>query len=265
MLGGLGVAAVAGGGWALASVVGPERPVTMTPESSAHPAALDRSALRRRTAIGDARHVYEVDGRATPYYVQDAFAATLAAWMTTHRTLTGQRPDALHSYGGWTQGAGTSWHHSGQALDIARLRTGGADVASLRYDRWRDDTAAEVRRRLRTYWQVAAGLHLHFADVLTYLFDASHSNHIHVDSGRFGPGGVPRLIPRSGAQVQAIQAMCVHVWGRTGVQTSGELDGPTRDATTAILRDHGGTGELTDGVEAWQAFLRATIRQARDA
>jgi hypothetical protein len=246
-------------------VIAPDHPVTMTPEARDHPVAVERSVLRRRDAVGGAAHHYEVDGRATPYYVQDAFAATLAAWMTTHRALTGQRPEALHSYGGWTRGAGTSWHHSGQALDVARLRADGRDVASLRYDRWRDDTAAEVRRRLRTYWQVAAGLHLHFADVLTYLFDASHANHIHVDSGRFGPGGVPRLIPRSGAQVQAVQAMCVHVWGRGEVTITGRLDAATRDATTAILRDHGGEGELTDGVEAWQAFLRATMREARDA
>lgn len=117
---------------------------------------------------------------------------------------------------------------------------------------------------MRTYWQLAAGLHLQFADVLTYLYDEQHANHIHVDTGRFGPGGAPRLITRSRVQTQALQAMCVHVWRRRDVSITGELDSPTRDATTAILRDHGGQGEITDGVEAWRAFLVATMREARD-
>lgn len=261
-LGTVGTVTLLGGYAVVSSQREPDFPVTLTPEARRDPQPVARETLTARRSVGAAVHGYEVDGRATPYYVSDAFAARLGAWMVTHREHTGQRPDEIFSFGGWTRGEGGSWHHSGEAFDIARLRTRGADAASARYDRWRDDTGAEVRRRLRSYWQLAAGLHLHFADVLTYLYDANHSNHIHVDTGRFGPGGAPRLIDRSAVQVQALQAMCRHVWSRAEVQTTGVLDGATRDATTAILRDHGGRGEITDGVEAWRAFLVATMRQA---
>ncbi|MEP7331204.1 MAG: hypothetical protein ABI692_03840 [Terracoccus sp.] len=262
-LGALGALGLAGGGYALTAAGRPRYPVTMTRETRSRPVVTGRGELTPRASIGPARHRYEVNGLATPYYATGEMAKRLEAWLTLHRQHTGQAPDRVFTFGAWTRGDGTSWHHSGEAIDIAALRRGGTDVASARYDRWRDDPASEVRRRLRTYWQLAAGLHLQFADVLTYLYDDRHTNHIHVDTGRFGPTGAPRLIERSRVQTQALQAMCVHVWGRRGVQVTGELDSPTRDATTAILRDHGGQGEITDGVEAWQAFLVATMREAR--
>jgi hypothetical protein len=260
-LGTLGAATVLGGGWAAYSALsGPGFPVTMTPEVRARPVSVARTELQARTELGSAAYVYEINGRTATYYVTPAFGARLERWLTLHETETGQRPDRVHSYGAWAPGNERSWHSSGEAFDIAGLRRGGKDLVSARYDQWRDDTAAEVRRRLQGYWRLAAGLHVEFADVLTYLFDSNHANHIHVDTGRFGPTGAPRLIQRSAAQVQAIQAMCVHVWGRSEVQVNGELDSATRDATTQILREHGGRGELGDGVEAWRAFLLATMR-----
>ncbi len=263
-IGALGALGLAGGGYALTAAGRSSYPVTMTRETRSRPVVTERGELTPRASIGPARHRYEVNGLATAYYATGEMAERLEAWLTLHRQHTGQAPDRVFTYGAWTRGDGTSWHHSGEAIDIAALRRGGTDVASARYDRWRDDPAPEVRGRLRTYWQLAAGLHLQFADVLTYLYDDRHTNHIHVDTGRFGPTGAPRLIERSRVQTQALQAMCVHVWGRRGVQVTGELDSPTRDATTAILRDHGGLGEITDGVEAWRAFLVATMREARD-
>ena len=99
--------------------------------------------------------------------------------------------------------------------------------------------------------------------MLTHLFDAAHANHIHVDHGRSGPER-PRLIRRSRAQVQAVRAMCRHVWGRTGVETTVDFDDVTRDATTRILEQVGGPGELADSREAWQAFLVATMQRGWD-
>lgn len=261
VLGGLGAVTALGGGWAAVSAFsGPGFPVTMTPEVRAHPVAVTHRELQGRTKLGPAAYLYEVDGRQATYYATPAFNQRLERWVALHVKETGQQPDTVHSFGAWAPGDGSSWHSSGEAFDVARLTRGGRDLASARYDQWRDDTAAEVRRRLRLYWRLAAGLHLEFADVLTYLFDSNHSNHIHVDTGRFGPTGAPRFIERSGAQTQAVQAMCLHVWGRSAVQVNGEFDSATRDATTAILREHGGRGELTDGVEAWRAFMLATLR-----
>jgi hypothetical protein len=260
-LGTVGAATMLGGGWAAFSTLGgPGFPVTMTREVRARPVSVPHTQLDARTKVSSAAYVYEVDGKPATYYVTPDFGTRLDRWLALHTSETGQRPDRIHSYGAWAPGNDSSWHSSGEAFDVASLRRGGKDLASARYDRWRDDTAAEVRRRLRDYWRLAAGLHIEFADVLTYLFDSNHANHIHVDTGRFGPSGAPRFIERSGAQVQAIQAMCLHVWGRSQVQINGEFDSVTRDVTTRILEENGGRGELGDGVEAWRAFLLATMR-----
>jgi hypothetical protein len=220
---------------------------------------VSRDALETRTTIGGAEHVYEVDGEAARYFVTAEFGARLDAWLALHELHTGQDVDAVRSYGAWVPGKPGSWHSAGSAFDVARLRRSGKDVVSLRYDVWRDAPERERRARLRTYWRTAAGLHHEFADVLTYLYDGAHANHIHVDIGRFGDER-PRLIRRSRVQAQAVQAMCRHVWGRTDVEITGTYDDATRDATTAILEQVGGPGELADSREAWQAFMVATLR-----
>jgi hypothetical protein len=225
------------------------------------PVAVDYTDLQARTRLGPAAYVYEISGRPATYYVETAFGERLDAWLALHRLHTGQEPDAVRSYGAWVRGRPRSWHSSGQAFDLARLRADGRDLVSLRYDQWRDAPASELRRRLGTYWRVAAGLHHEFADVLTYLYDDAHANHIHVDTGRFGAER-PRLIRRSRVQTQAVQAMCRHVWGRTDVETTGEWDDATRNATGAILERVGGPGELHESREAWQAFMVATMRNA---
>ncbi|MGO4596606.1 extensin family protein [Terrabacter sp. 2RAF25] len=231
------------------------------PELRIDPQPVDYRALEARRRIGPATYAYEVTGRPATYYVTETFGARLDQWLALHRQHVGQAPDEIRSYGAWVRGSSTSWHSSGEAIDIARLRAGGRDLTSLRHDQWRDAPASELRRRLSLYWRTAAGLHHEFADVLTYLFDDAHVNHIHVDIGRFGPE-LPRLIRRSNAQVQAVQAMCRHVWGRTDVETTGDFDDVTRDATSRILEQAGGPGELADSREAWQAFMVATMEHA---
>jgi hypothetical protein len=260
--GGLGALTVIGAGSAVFAGGDATPPVTMTPEVHTSPVPVERTALQTHTELSQTAYVYEVDERQTAFYATAAFVTRLERWFATHLAETGQRPDEVRSFGAWAPGAERSWHGSGEAFDVARLRAGGKDLVSARYDRWRDDTAAEVRRRLRLYWQLAAGLHLEFADVVTYLYDSNHSNHIHVDTGRFGPNGAPRLIPRSEVQIQAVQAMCRHVWDRADVEITGQLDSATRDATDKVIADHGGAHELGDGVEGWRAFLLPTLRAA---
>ncbi|MDV3221088.1 extensin family protein [Intrasporangium sp.] len=266
VLGALGVGTVAAGAYAVTQGVPglPEIPGLAGPsprEVFVDPVPVDHTALQARTRLGGAAYVYEISGKPATYYVEPAFGARLDSWLALHRRHTGQSPDAIRSYGAWARGRPNSWHSSGQAFDLARLRADGKDLVSLRYDLWRDSPAPELRRRLSAYWRVAAGLHHEFADVLTYLYDDAHANHIHVDTGRFGDER-PRLIRRSRVQAQAVQAMCRHVWGRTDVEVTGEWDDATRGATTEILESIDGPGELEESREAWQAFMVATMAHA---
>ena len=232
------------------------------PELRIDPQPVDFRELEARRRIGSAAYTYEITGQPATYYVTTAFGQRLDQWLSLHRQHIGQVPDEIRSFGAWVRGSATSWHSSGEAIDIARLRADGRDLTSLRYDEWRDAPSGELSRRLRLYWRTVAGLHHEFADVLTYLFDDEHANHVHVDTGRFGPTERPRLIRRSRAQAQAVQAMCRHVWGRTDVEITGQLDDVTREATSRVLESSGQPGELTDSREAWQAFLVATMREA---
>ncbi|WP_347354084.1 extensin family protein [Intrasporangium sp.] len=256
-----GAVALAGGGWdalpeaiGVAGIGGP-----LPRERWADPVPAARADLQARTRVGSAAYVYEVTGQRSTYHVTAAFGRRLDAWLALHAAHFGPTPEQVWSYGAWAPAADTSWHASGEAFDLSRLRSGGSDLVSLRYDLWRDAPASELRRQLRLYWRTAAGLHHEFADVLTYLYNSAHTNHVHVDIGRFGPER-PRLIRRSTAQVQAVQAMCRYVWGAADVPLSGQFDDATRDATTRILESVGGPGELADSREAWQAFLVATMR-----
>jgi hypothetical protein len=125
----------------------------------------------------------------------------------------------------------------------------------------RDRPAAEVEAGLRSYWAVAAGLHLRFAYVLTYLYNARHANHIHLDNGRSGPD-LSTFRPRSRVQVQAVQAMLTYLWAEP-VELTGRWDGPTRDAARRVGDQLGLAAELEDATESWHGFLRASAARSR--
>src|SRR6478752_3785137 len=107
------------------------------PELHLDPEPVDFRDLQARQRIGSAVHVYEVTARPSTFYVTESFGARLDRWLALHRRHVGQTPDEIGSYGAWVAGPATSWHRSGEAMDIARLRTGGRDLTSLRYDQWR--------------------------------------------------------------------------------------------------------------------------------
>jgi hypothetical protein len=230
------------------------------PELRARPVPVGRDALSTRRSFGPARHVYEVTGRPSAAFVTPDLGERVDAWLALHRRHVGQAADEVRTFGAWVAGSSSSWHSSGEAVDVARLRGGGRELASLRHDVWRDAPASELARRLRTYWRTAAGLHHEFADVLTYLYDDAHANHVHVDLGRFGAER-PRLIRRSRVQAQGVQAMLVHVWGRTDVTVTGELDDRSLDAAGQVAADAGRPEGLDASREAWQAFLVATMQR----
>ncbi|GAA2034047.1 hypothetical protein GCM10009740_25790 [Terrabacter terrae] len=150
-------AVAAGGAYAVSS--GPGLPDLLRsagfadpapPELRLEPRPVDRTELTARRRVGGATHVYEVTGRPVSYYVTEPFGARLDRWLALHRRHVGQVPEEIRSYGAWVPASPTSWHSSGEAIDIARLRAGGRDLTSLRHDLWRDAPAPELRRGSRS-------------------------------------------------------------------------------------------------------------------
>ena len=221
-----------------------------------------RNSLERKPTIGDRPLVYEPTGRRQAFWFDAGFAGQLDTWVGELPADLGQPVTRLDTYGSWIDGRGQcdSWHHSGRAFDLAGIRLADGGVVSCRYDQWRDGPAAEVEATRRGYWAVAAGLHLRFAYVLTYLYNDRHANHIHLDNGRSGPD-LSTFRSRSRVQVQAVQAMLSYLWAEP-VELTGRWDGPTQDATGRVSDQLGLDGDLTD-TPAWHGFLRASATRGR--
>jgi hypothetical protein len=222
-----------------------------------------RDTLVRRQRLGDVPMVYEPTGRPQAFWFDAGFVGQLDTWVGELADDLGRPATRLDTYGSWIDGRGQcdSWHHSGRAFDLAAIRLADGGVVSCRYDLLRVRPAAEVEAGLRSYWAVAAGLHLRFAYVLTYLYNARHANHIHLDNGRSGPD-LSTFRPRSRVQVQAVQAMLTYLWAEP-VELTGRWDGPTRDAARRVGDQLGLAAELEDATESWHAFLRASAARSR--
>ena len=207
--------------------------------------------------------VYEVDGRRSAFRFDAGFFARLESWADALADVLPSRPQQLWTYGSWTDGrsACESWHNSGRAFDLARLRLADGSVVSCRYDQWRSLDAARLDEARRRYWSLAAGLHHRFANVLTYLYDGRHANHIHVDNGRSGNAD-STFNSRSQVQVQAVQALCSYLWD-TPVEISGQWDTATRTATGQVL-DRLGLDVSMAAPGTWSSFLTASARRGSD-
>ena len=222
-----------------------------------------RDTLERRSSLGGSPLVYEPNDRRQAFWFEGGFAGQLDRWVGELAADLGQPAVRLDTYGSWIDGRGQcdSWHHSGRAFDVARVRLADGRAVSCRYDQWRDAPAAEMTANRRSYWALAAGLHLRFAYVLTYLYDARHANHIHLDNGRSG-SGLSTFRTRSRVQVQAVQAMLTYLWAEP-VELSGRWDGPTRNAAGRVGAQLELAGDLAEDAEFWHGFLRASAARGR--
>lgn len=231
------------------------------PATAPDPTAVAPTTLPIHRELAGATLVYEISGDPTPLRIEEVFARRLEDSLRSHWQAAGWgAPATLTSYGTWidTDGPADSWHHAGRAFDVGRVvSASGDEVVSCRYDRWGDAPAAARRAEESAYWRLAATLHRDFEYVLTYLYDEAHHNHIHVDDGR-SRGERSAFRRGSRVQVQAVQAMCRHVWG-LDVDVTDRWDDATRAATEGVLDRLGVGGRLT-GDEQWHAFLTATAR-----
>lgn len=224
-----------------------------------------RSTLAEHTTLGKRPLVYEVSQQRESFAFEAGFHIRLGRWLDAYRAASGlPAPDQVWTYGAWVDGGSdcSSWHAAGRAFDLSRLRLAGGNFVSCRYDRWRSSSGDDLERALGRYWSLAASLHHDFAYVLTYEYNATHANHIHVDNGRSG-SGLSRLSTSSTSQLQAVQAICTHLWDEP-VEVTGRWDSATRQASSRVLDRIGHGGELTDSAGAWRAFLKASVPRGSD-
>jgi hypothetical protein len=224
-----------------------------------------RGELDRHTELAGLPLVYEVSRRRNAFWFDAGFAGQLEAWLAQLDGL-GLGLRELWTYGAWTDGDGNgnsgcrSWHNAGRAFDVARVPERAGEI-SCRYDQWRALSGAALESAQTRYWALAASLHRHFAYVVTYLYNAEHHNHIHVDNSRSGSG---RSVfdPGSITQVQAVQAITSYVWRRP-LEVTGRFDSATRRATQDVLAGTGPASALTAG-GGWEQFLDASAARLID-
>ncbi|SDT15036.1 Extensin-like protein C-terminus [Friedmanniella luteola] len=233
------------------------------PERGASATCVPRSALASHRTVAGLPLVYEPDQRRSAFRFDTGFFTRLEDWAGGLADVLPAAPEELRTYGSWTDGgtACDSWHHAGRAFDLARVRLADGSEVSCRQDRWRSLEGARLDEARRRYWALAAGLHARFSYVLTYLYDAQHANHVHVDNGRSGDGD-PTFSPRSGVQVDVVQAVCRYLWAQP-VELTGRWDAATRRGVAAVL-DSLGLDDDLGAAGSWTGLMTAAAARGRD-
>lgn len=219
-------------------------------------------ALSTLGQVNDVPLAYEETGREQAFRFEPDFHAQLSRWFGDWQQRSGLDATRVRTYGAWIDGGadcGSSWHHAGRAFDISGVDGPEGVLVSCRTDLWDQLSAVERAVQERRYWALAASLHLHFAYVLTHLYDSAHANHIHVDNGVSG-ADMSRFTPRSRVQNQAVQAIAQHLWDEP-CEITGRWDRQTERATEAILQRVGASGSLTRG-DNWRHYLTESIGRA---
>lgn len=238
---------------------------TRSDESDTPDRCVARASLAEHKTLLGLPLVYEISERRESFAFEPGFHTQLNGWLGSYREQYGlAAPDQVWTYGAYVDGGSDcgSWHAAGRAFDLSRLRLPGGDFVSCRYDRWRSSAGTDLQRALRRYWALAASLHHDFAYVLTYEYNATHVNHIHVDNGRSG-GKLSTFSTSSTSQLQAVQAICTHLWDEP-VTVTGRWDADTRAASSRVLDRIGHGGDLDDSATAWRTFLKASVPRGAD-
>ena len=166
-------------------------------------------------AINGARTVYEVNGALTAWGYRPSFHDRLNSWLAFWNANTpSSYADAsrVWGYGAHTDHRVTEAHNNGRGFDLSRIYTGSTRRFTARYDIWRTWSGSDLTTARRHYWATSASAHHHFRNVLTYLYNAGHHNHIHIDNLVSGTG-LSTFSTASSAQVQHVQACCRYLWG----------------------------------------------------
>lgn len=216
--------------------------------------------------IGGQPTVYEGTGARASFGYRPSFHDELGQWLDRWYTNTPTsylKPMRIWTLGAHYDGRYSEAHNAGRGFDLTRIYTTINGSMTKRFDanygQWRNlsgDTLATVRRR---YWATSASLHYHFRNVLTYLYNSAHWNHIHIDNLVSGTG-YSTFAPGSGAQVQHVRACCRYIWGKGTSLSGGWTDDVRQDAHEVMVRIGKG-GNLGYSQSHWLAFNLASMRK----
>jgi hypothetical protein len=209
---------------------------------------------------------YEVNGAATSFRYEPGFYSRLETWHVHWRNWTPAHwtaPHKIYSYGAYVDKPGM--HGEGRAFDLARMLITNRDTGAMftafngRYDQWRNLTGDALRTARIRYWGTMASLHYHFRHVISYLDNAEHHNHAHIDNAVSGSGD-SSFNTGSATQTYFVQAACQYIWGlSTGID--GDWGPETqRNSSTALARA-GSDGVITTQ-SRWLTFCKASAQKA---
>ncbi|WP_299441386.1 extensin family protein [uncultured Phycicoccus sp.] len=231
--------------------------------------AAAHGTLQTYSGINGARTHYEGTGSAASWAYRPSFHDRLNSWLQfwNDNTPSGWADASeVWGYGAHTDHRTSEAHNNGRGFDLSRIYTGSGPTRRFyaRYDIWKDwaedDSKRTTRRR---YWATSAACHHHFRNVLTYLYNSAHWNHIHIDNLVSGSGN-STFSTSSEAQVMHVQASCKFVWG-LGTTIDGVWGSQTASHSTRALRAAGvSSGSITTSQAKWLAFNRHTMRNGYD-
>ncbi len=229
------------------------------PQASAH------GTITSYSTVWSQRTVYEASGALSSFGYNPSFHGRCDTWLQFWGSNTPSgfaTPFRVWSYGVHADHRVSEAHNNGRGFDLTRIyvTSGGSLVRRFngRYDQW-NGTASAATELVR-YWATAASLHYHFRNVLTYLYNTDHHNHIHFDNLVSGSGN-SNFSTGSAAQVQHVQACCRYLWGKT-TAIDGIWGPQTNQHSTEVLRRVGvASGSLTSSQANWLAFNRHSTRK----
>ncbi|MEQ4301934.1 hypothetical protein ABNF97_11185 [Plantactinospora sp. B6F1] len=124
-----------------------------------------------------------------------------------------------------------SWHMYGRAIDFASISmldsNGGNRFTAFEcaVDTWGTKRDFNIDRR--RYWAAVAAINYRSADVLHYLYNAEHRNHVHMDNGRSGTATTTTFNSGSPVLVKTVQACLTYIWASPSRSTASGGRRPT--------------------------------------
>ena len=126
-------------------------------------------------------------------------------------------------------------HSSGRAYDLTAIK-----FSNVKFDMnasWRNTQTLAQRRGYLAIW---AGLRVYCKTILTYAYDAYHSDHIHIDNDGNGTSSPPAIRTYAKTDVALIQTAC-NLLNDAGLTIDGMWGSSTASAYNNLLAQFGMT------------------------